>query len=201
MKLLRPFGPSIGISIIPQDIFLELNNITDSVLKNKNLQENISFNFLTSDYKSSYPVKKQFKLMLTKEISDWIKYQILAYVTEYNKQIPYKDQPLSNIRKISINACWFNSMTTGEDLPPHQHHGTVSGVLYCKIPTDALPTDGIISFVNTSCSDELEMASIQVRPIEKQMYLFPSRLIHSVTGIHSDQERRSISFNAFINYD
>lgn len=199
MRLIRPFGPTIGLVKVPDNIMSMLLDVTDRVLNDISLQNSIQFSFY-DQLSQTYPLKKQFKItnVIPKEVYSWAQSEILNYYNNTAETIGLSALEEQNEDNISIPHWWFNSMDIQEDLPPHSHHGDISCILYCKIPKDNLPHDGLISFINSSVPDDLELPLIQLRPEEATLLIFPSRLMHSVTSIHTEKERRSISFNSFV---
>ena len=198
MQLIRPFGPTIGLAKVPNNIMSMLLDVTDRVLNDISLQDSIQFSF-ADQLSRTYPLKKQFKItnLIPKEVYSWAQFEILNYYKYTAETIGLSALEEQSKDNILIPHWWFNSMGTQEDLPPHSHHGDISCILYCKIPEDSLPHDGLISFINSSVPDNLELPLIQLRPEEATLLIFPSRLMHSVTSIHTEKERRSISFNSF----
>jgi hypothetical protein len=76
---------------------------------------------------------------------------------------------------------WMNFSYKGDDNPPHNHAGSLSGIIYIKNP-DKEPTNfPTIDYVH--------------EPKEGEIILFPSYLQHSVDVKETDSERITSSFN------
>ena len=91
--------------------------------------------------------------------------------------------------------------------PLHSHGGHISGVGYLKLPDNYGKTvqsdkknnyNGNLQLVHGS-KNFLSPISLNIEPKVGDFYLFPNYLMHSVYPFkHKNAERRSISFNAFI---
>ncbi len=125
-------------------------------------------------------------------------------VIKYIQSAGTHSESIPDDANVDIFHSWFNSMTKNEDMPAHNHHGLVSGVIYCKVPYTSRDDprfykEGILQIINgSSIIDGLENGYVQLLPEEKIMYLFPSRMFHGVSSYSINAERRSISFNAYV---
>ena len=90
--------------------------------------------------------------------------------------------------------------------PSHWHSGHVSGVGYLKVPKKFGDTfqkskpnfNGYLQLIHGSkmflCNSTLE-----IKPEVGDFYFFPNYLMHTVFPFtDTDEERRSVSFNAYI---
>ena len=75
---------------------------------------------------------------------------------------------------------WVNFSKKGDNNPPHDHTGTVSGIIYVSNPDDT-PTIFKNDFHYVGKRGEI--------------LLFPSNLVHSVPKQITDSERITLSFN------
>ena len=123
-------------------------------------------------------------------------------------------QPWSNmIIRLKIPDIITNSQKDNEYNPLHLHgEGTVSGVLYLKIPeylpdrkkstspTKSRTTDGAIEFINNACLDPRFTSNMCCfNPEPGELFLFTGMQPHQVypfRSVDGNGERRSISFNA-----
>jgi hypothetical protein len=94
--------------------------------------------------------------------------------------------------------------------PVHFHSGDVSGVLYLKLP-DSIANEreeerrsylsarraGYITFL-IGGKQRFSKSLISFKPRVGDFYLFPGWLLHAVEPFDGEGERRSMSFNAFI---
>ena len=100
---------------------------------------------------------------------------------------------------------WIIRQFKNEYNPIHWHSGHVSGVGYLKVPENLGKSSQEIKGDNTNGCLELihgsrmflSQSKLTIKPEVGIFYLFPNYLMHSVYPfIDSDEERRSISFNA-----
>ncbi len=121
----------------------------------------------------------------------------------HRKILPTETGPLN----VTIENTWVVSMKSGEWNNVHAHFGSISGVLYLKVPqsfTDGLEqndkrvmTAGKICFFEGGGA-QYRKSSILRQPKVGDLYLFPSHLTHFVYPFFSDEERRSLSFNVTV---
>ena len=111
----------------------------------------------------------------------------------------------SIMENIELTSAWFNDQKDNEYNPMHNHIGTLSGVLYLKIP-EYLPSrkhesiDGTINFRTNETTDEglISNSSVQISPKVGDIFLFSSKLKHQVypfRTVDGKGIRRSMSFN------
>jgi hypothetical protein len=99
---------------------------------------------------------------------------------------------LTNVPNIKVGSMWLNISSHGHHNRIHCHSSDVlnrnlSGVLYLKYP----PNSGDIILYNPM---DVHF-NIDITPKEKQLLIFPSRLLHSVNPNLSQEDRISIAFN------
>ena len=114
-----------------------------------------------------------------------------------------------NGKKISsfklVNS-WVVRQFKNEYNPTHWHGGHISGVGYLKVPKKFGDTfqksktnfNGYLQLIHGSkmflCNSTLE-----IKPEVGDFYFFPNYLMHTVFPFSgTDEERRSVSFNAYI---
>lgn len=187
MEKLRPFGPTICRTILPDDIYSALLQITDEVLADE-YRENIGDRLAGEiQEQNMIPVQKL------------IQYGVLQYFLE--EVDTYFNQVFAELNGITheskLTTCWVNSMYKHEWNPIHTHSQTLSSIVVLKVPQDLAPPEGMISFTNNSSRIpfELEHGTQLFIPQEKHFYLFPARLSHAVNPFTCLGERRTISFN------
>ena len=195
MQILRPFGPSVGKIKIPQKLIETLNNYADKIIDDekksreldwgKNLAGNVRQEFkLEEDF-----VKKSGWLdFLAQAVQNWIKNSQNQKITSFH-----------------VMNSWIIRQFKNEYNPIHWHSGHVSGVGYLKVPENLGKSSQEIKGDNTNGCLELihgsrmflSQSKLTIKPEVGIFYLFPNYLMHSVYPfIDSDEERRSISFNA-----
>jgi hypothetical protein len=199
-RLLRPFGPAIG-HIKLNNLFVEkMITLTDNILKNTKRQ---SFGDQLASQISEEPVIPP--ALLKKE---GIYELICNFQNQYVNTFFPKGMLMRGVYrevKTQISSAWIVSQYEGEYNPPHWHEGcSISSVMYLKIPeyvSRNIPhkedSDGDINFINRACvpKTSLENPIQSFSPEVGDMFIFPSRLIHSVNPFIGSGERRSVSIN------
>ena len=194
-QIIRPFSPAIGKYKLPEKIINILNIHIDEILKDeKKIEELYHGKNLAGEIK--------YEIQLTKDFIDQNLHEILKnYVFNYIKSTLNKELKLFEI-KSSWAVCQFET----DYNPVHWHDGNISGVMYTKIPKDFGSAykennkNGNIAFIHGST--QITASSVYtVKPEPGDLFLFPSNMMHTVYPFFSNEERRSISFNAFLDKD
>jgi len=191
-QIIRPFSPTIGRYKIPKQTINILNDHIDNILKDENkIEELYHGKELAGEIK--------YELKLTKDFLDKHLYELLKnYVYNFIKSSLNKELKSFNL-KSSWAVCQFES----DYNPIHWHDGHISGVMYTKMPSDVGASykeenkNGRIAFIH-GATQFLVSSVYDVKPEIGDLFIFPSYMMHTVYPFFSDQERRSISFNAFI---
>jgi len=191
-KIIRPFSPAIGQYKIPNEIIKILNTHIDEVLKDENKIEKLYYGkSLAGEIKYEIELSKNF---INKNLHDILKNYVFNYIkSTLNKEL----------KTFEIKSTWAVCQFESDYNPVHWHDGNISGVMYTKIPEDFGGSykdknrNGNIAFIHGSA--QITATSIYtVRPEVGDLFLFPSNMMHTVYPFFSDEERRSISFNAFL---
>ena len=199
-EILKPFGPSIVKTIIPEQIILDMNNYVDNIIKNndkvreldhgKYLAGNVSQEFrLDVDFMK----KINWAEFLAKSCHKWL-------LEEHN----------ISIKKFDIIASWIVQQYKNDYNPIHYHSGQISGVGYLKVPKNMGETvqesketnhNGKLVLIDGSKKFVCNPTFV-ITPKVGDFYFFPSYMMHTVYPFsNSDEERRSVSFNAKIDDD
>ena len=197
INVLRPFGPSIARMTMPTELVNNLNQYVDeTILDVGKLEELDHGSKLAGNVKQEFKLEKDFI-----EKSGLLKF--LAFGT--SNWIKLSDQ--KEIKKFEIQESWIVRQFKNEYNPIHYHSGHISGVGYLKTPKNfgeylqsskRVNRNGQIALVHGNRMFNSK-ATININPIVGDFYLFPNYLMHTVYPFKdSDQERRSISFNANI---
>ena len=110
------------------------------------------------------------------------------------------------ITKFNILSSWIVRQFKNEYNPTHFHSGHISGVGYLKVPKnfgepyqkDKPNLNGQLQLIHGSRMF-MSRSTFDVKPKVGDFYFFPNYLMHQVFPfINTDEERRSISFNALI---
>ena len=197
-EIIKPFGPSVLKVKIPENIINELNNYIDQTIADEQ-----KANELNMGDKLVGDVTQEFKLeqeLMTK--SGWLK-----FLAERVQKWIWTDQK-KKITEFKIIDSWVVRQFKNEYNPIHWHAGHISGAGFLKVPkTLGKHTQdkeskqylgGQLTLVHGT-RQFLSNAKLQIIPEVGDFYFFPHYLMHVVYPFKgTDDERRSISFNAFI---
>ena len=198
IRIINPFGPAIAWTKIPPALVDKLNNYIDNVIKDKKKSKDLDHGkALAGNVTQEIKLEKDFAEkvgwidFLKKGTSAWI-----AFATK------------KKITKFELISSWAIRQFKGEYNPIHWHGGHISGVGYLKVPqtlgnpiqkeSKTENSNGHLELIHGSRMF-LSNSSIKFKPEVGNFYFFPNYMMHAVypfTG--SDEERRSISFNANI---
>tara|TARA_B100000963_G_C22546856_1_gene634830 strand:+ start:301 stop:942 length:642 start_codon:yes stop_codon:yes gene_type:complete len=194
----KPFGPTIAKVTIPEEMILKLNNYVDDIIKDKNKSEAQDFGGkLVGQVTQEFHLDKTFC-----ETSGWLEFLGKA-VTIWIQKTNGK-----NIKQFSMRESWVVRQFKNEYNPTHWHSGHISGVGYLKVPNSfgSMPQE---NKKDTNRNGKLELihgtrqflsnSLFNVTPKVGDFYFFPNYMMHMVYPFsNTDEERRSISFNADI---
>ena len=126
---------------------------------------------------------------------------IQEYVDHYSTQI------LGEAPKLGITGSWLNLNKPGDSHHTHYHpNSKVSGCLYMNVDDNS--GDFLIyrpQYMEEAVRDSMVNGNIFnwsymiYKPKKYDLYLFPSKLYHSVTENKSTINRTSVAFNTFYN--
>ena len=199
-QFIRPFGPVICKVTMPKDIIENLNDYVDQIIKDekkgkelnhgKNLAGNVQQEFRLE---KNFIEKSRWGIFLSSCAKAWIK-QVLN----------------EEISKFQLISTWIVRQFQNDYNPIHTHGGHLSGVGYLKIPKNfgeyhqkdkVNNQNGKLALVHGSRMF-MQEATYMVTPKVGDFYFFPNYLMHTVYPFSgTDEERRSISFNAMIDED
>ena len=200
------FGVPIMRTSFPKNQIDDLNNICDEVLTSpakvdhsKKLAGVIKKGQqLLIPHKHNKDPKKDRTLKILQS-------NIKVLCNNYIKSVRTSDEGSEKMWKdftMSIDQIWLVSQYKHDYNPPHTHGGTMSGIIYLKVPkriTDNLDLpDGKLSFQGwLPYKPEWLMfnQNVSINPKIGDVYIFPAWLSHQVYPFDFDEERRSISFN------
>ena len=196
LDIIRPFGPSIGITNIPKILIDKINNFIDEVVKDKNKSKEL-------DMGKSLAGEVTQEILLPKEITEGNFYTFLNNATKV-----YIEHLTGNkITKFNFIKVWVVRQFQNEYNPTHWHSGHISAAGYLKLPDNFGSSinpekrsniNGQINFTH-GARQFLSMPIITQKPEVGKMFIFPNYLMHSVNSFYGKGERRSISFNARVN--
>ena len=192
MKIIKPFGPTIGKTKVSKKLFDILNKEFDTKSKSKKIDYSPK---LASQIKDEVKISEKFiKRNLEKELKTIIK-------------IFLSNENIKNIKEVKILNLWVVRQFKGEYNPIHYHEGDLSGVGYLRLPkgmtknkmvkNKKLKTNGTIDFINGQ-RGFLSKSIYNVIPKIRDLLIFPNYLMHTAYPFNIEGERRSFSFNAKI---
>ncbi len=199
LQILRPFGPSIAKITMPDELIKSLNNYVDkTILDEKKVSELDHSNQLAGKVKQEFLLENKFMeeikwgQFLGRAVKTWL---------EHDSK--------KELKSFEIIKCWIVRQFQNEYNPIHHHSGHVSGVGYLKVPEKLGNISekkknndkGRLTLIHGSVN-LFSKATYVIKPVVGDFYLFPNYLLHTVYPFtDTNEERRSISFNANLDRD
>ena len=200
MKVIRPFGPTIAKVTIPKEIVNSLNEYVDKIIIDEQKSKDLSFGSkLAGDVSQEFKLEQDYSRkigwldFISKSAFQWIE-------TSNNKKIS----------EFKMIESWIVRQFQNEYNPVHMHGGHISGAGFLKVPKtfgkhvqdekDGIKhyAGGTLNLIHGS-KQFLSKSTFQITPEVGDFYFFPNYMMHTVYPFtDSDEERRSISFNAKI---
>jgi|TARA_B100002052_G_scaffold292199_1_gene313405 hypothetical protein len=198
IQIIKHFGPSIAKTKIPKDIVNQLNSYIDKIIVDEQKTNKLNMGLeLAGDVTQEFKLEREFM-----NKSGWLNF--LANVTRewINSHSGEK------ITKFEMIESWVVRQFKNEYNPIHWHSGHISGAGFLKLPQtfgshfqdkkDKNYVGGTLNFIHGS-KQFLSDSKFKVIPKVGDFYFFPHYLMHTVYPFKgTDEERRSISFNANI---
>ena len=192
MKIIKPFGPSIGKTKISKRFFDKLNKEFDKKSKLKKIDYSSK---LASQINKELKISNKF---IKKNLEKELKRSISKFLL---------NEKLIKVKEIKILNLWVVRQFKGEYNPIHYHEGDLSGVGYLKLPkgminnkmvkNKKIKTNGTIDLINGQ-RGLLNKSIYNIIPKIKDLIIFPNYLMHTAYPFNIEGERRSFSFNAKI---
>ena len=197
-KFIKHFGPSVLKDKIPQNIVQDLNDYVDKIILDNKKQKELDYgNQLIGDVAQEFKLEKEIM-----EKSGWIDF----LGQSASKWIELQTE--KKITKFELIESWIVRQFKNEYNPVHWHSGHLSGAGFLKIPSsfgnflqkkDSMEYPGGALELIHGSKAFLSNAKYRINPKVGDFYFFPNYLMHTVYPFKdSDDERRSISFNAKI---
>lgn len=204
-KLMKPFGPDIGLYQIPSEVYEKLIMLSDKVLKNEDRVDwgkNLVGQIAEEPWLSN-------KEMEEEGILQYLNMMLYNYVWNSLTRSGHDLEKLET----NLDHAWIVSQYENEYNPIHFHtYCDLSAVIWLNVPSlndrskkGTLPEykmqrDGMIEFVyKTACPGGMEKGSMSFLPKPGQLAIFPSNLLHTVYPFQGPGERRSVAFNSHWN--
>ena len=199
-NLIKIFGPSIFKVQIPMETVDKLNNYVDKIIEDKNKSKELDQGKdLVGDVTQEFSLENEFT-----QSSGWLNF----LAASAKKWIELETQ--KTITKFQLRQSWIVRQFQNEYNPTHWHSGHISGAGFLKIPkTLGAHTQSVKSGNKLYRGGQLQLihgsrqfmsrSTFTIEPKVGDMYLFPNYMMHTVFPFkNSNEERRSISFNADI---
>ena len=194
-EVLKPFGPSIIKIKMPNEMIEQINKYVDSVINDEQKIKKL-------DEGDKLIGKVQQEFLMEVEFMKKIKWAnfLAANVSSWAKEELNKE-----IKHFELIKSWVVRQFKNDYNPVHWHTGDVSGVGYLKVPSYLGNTSQPDKKTNENGKLQLIFGSPNlfskstylVKPEIGDFYLFPNYLMHTVYPFSgTDEERRSVSFNA-----
>ena len=200
IQLIRAFGPTIAKIKIPDEMVKALNDYVDGLILDKKKSKELSAGAnLAGDVTQEFKLEKEFSQrvgwldLISKGVFQWIQMSTNQSIKEFK-----------------MIDSWIVRQFQNEYNPVHMHGGHVSGAGFLKVPKTfgkyvQEEKDGVKHYAGGTLNlihgskQFLSKSTFQIRPEVGDFYFFPNYMMHTVYPFKdTDEERRSISFNAFV---
>ena len=200
IQLIRAFGPTIAKIKIPDEMVKALNDYVDGLILDKKKSKELSAGAnLAGDVTQEFKLEKDFSQrvgwldLISKGVFQWIQMSTNQSIKEFK-----------------MIDSWIVRQFQNEYNPVHMHGGHVSGAGFLKVPKTfgkyvQKEKDGVKHYAGGTLNlihgskQFLSKSTFQIRPEVGDFYFFPNYMMHTVYPFKdTDEERRSISFNAFV---
>ena len=200
-EIIKQFGPSILKVKIPEDMLSQINDYVDGIIKDDELSSKLNHgNQLVGDV--TQEIKLETNIMqssgwgsfLGLNVGKWIASELGEKITKFN-----------------IIQSWVVRQFKNEYNPIHWHSGHISGAGFLKVPKllgrhvqekkNKTYKGGNLQLVHGTRMF-LNNSTYTIEPKVGDFYFFPNYVMHTVYPFaDTDEERRSVSFNAFLDKD
>ena len=200
IQLIRAFGPTIAKIKIPSEMVKALNDYVDGLIIDKKKSKELSAGAnLAGDVTQEFKLEKEFSQrvgwldLISKGVFQWIQMSTNQSIKEFK-----------------MIDSWIVRQFQNEYNQVHMHGGHVSGAGFLKVPKTfgkyvQKEKDGVKHYAGGTLNlihgskQFLSKSTFQIRPEVGDFYFFPNYMMHTVYPFKdTDEERRSISFNAFV---
>ena len=200
IQLIRAFGPTIAKISIPKKMVVSLNEYVDNLIIDRKKSKELSAGAnLAGDVTQEFKLEKEFSQKIG--WLDFVSKGVFQWIQMSSNQ---------NIKEFKMIDSWIVRQFKNEYNPVHMHGGHVSGAGFLKVPKtlgkyvqdekDRVKhyAGGTLNLIHGS-KQFLSKSTFQIKPEVGDFYFFPNYMMHTVYPFkNTDEERRSISFNAFV---
>ena len=198
---LRVLGPAILKVKIPDEILNKLNDYIDKIINDDSKLKKLNYGeALVGDVTQEFLLEIEFV-----KSSGWLEFlgNSSKIYTELNEG--------KKISKFNLLKTWVVRQFQNEYNPTHWHGGHISGAGFLKVPKSLGQSTqqkkskkyrgGNLQLIHGARMFTCP-STFNITPEVGDFYLFPNYLMHTVFPFKgTDEERRSISFNASIDED
>jgi len=199
-------GQSVIKYQVPYDIYISINHIYESKFKELKPANKQLVGKIKNEHSLFYNGNDQNEMkehnLLSLNILKWFESCYKHYL-EWNKIKDYH---------IHLNSIWVNEMKEHEYNPVHVHQGTLfsglSSVMILKLPqsfgveysSSKNPQNGKLQMYGSSSG---QFANIDYQPNvkERDFYVFPYDMRHSVYPFNGPGVRRTLAANCDVDYN
>ena len=198
ITIIKNLGPSVLKTRMPKDIINKLNKYIDNIVEDEEKSKKLNYGeYLVGDVTQEFKLEQKFVIesgflkFLADRVKKWIEIEAEKKIT-----------------KFMMKETWVVRQFQNEYNPVHWHSGHISGAGFLKVPKvlgkhiqdkkDKMYRGGHLQLVHGSRMFMCR-STLNIIPEVGDFYFFPNYLMHTVYPFkNSDEERRSISFNADI---
>ena len=200
-EIFKRFGPSILKVKIPEKIINNLNSYVDQTISdNKKIQKQNLGEGLVGDVTQEFSLEQDIM-----EKTGWGNFLASCVSNWINMEMKKK------ITKFKIRKSWIVRQFKNEYNPTHWHSGHISGAGFWKVPNtfgkhvqnkeNRVYRGGNLQLIHGSKMFLCE-STFTIVPKVGDFYFFTNYMMHTVFPFKdTNEERRSISFNADIDDD
>ena len=199
-------GQSVLKYQVPWDVFHIINRIYESNFQNLRPANAQLVGKIQNEhslyYDGSDETKMQRHNLLPQNVLQWFNEKFNHYLN-WNKIKDYR---------LHMNSVWVNQMKAHEYNPVHVHQGTLftglSSVMILKLPESYgveyssahQPQNGRLQILGSSSG---QFANIDYQPDtqERDFYIFPYDIRHTVYPFNGEGYRRTLAANCDVQYD
>ena len=200
IRITNPFGPSIAWVKIPIPLIEKLNNYIDKIIEDEKKSNELNHGKnLAGNVTQEFRLEKDFAEKIG--WTDFLKNNVATWILHSTQR---------KIKEFHLISTWVVRQFKGDYNPIHWHGGHISGAGYLKVPKSfgrliqkekTYNSNGHIELIHGNRMF-LSNSKLNIKPEVGNFYFFPNYMMHTVYPFaESNEERRSISFNARIDDD
>jgi len=206
-NILYPFSPPIFQSEVDPNFIKDLLDEGSKLTVEKDdWREKLAGNM---KYGGSYIYKDDFILKTEPYLMEYIQRFFDKIIDNFgDKQIGrlmdvQVDRRQRREGRMRLDTMWINYQHKHDFNPPHTHRGSLSFVIYCKVPEKIFEEQAVsnsqdagkILFQYGEQTHPLTGALFPVKPYEGLFLVFPANMNHLVPSFWTDDERITVAGN------